>query len=71
MIKQREYALYHGEEFIDIGTIEYLAKLLNVKKRTIYFYSTPAYKKRVPDESKRYIVILLEDEEEEMEEDVL
>lgn len=69
MIKQREYALYHGDKFIDIGTIEYLANLLNVKKKTIYFYSTPTYLKRTKDYSNRYIVILL-DEEEEMEKNV-
>ena len=71
MIKKREYAIYHGEEFIDIGTIEELAIKLNVKPKTIYFYSTPTYKRRVPDENDRYIVILIEDDEEEMNEDVL
>lgn len=57
MIKKRIYALYKGDNFIDIGTTEYLAKLINVNKRTIYFYSTPSYFKRVPDENNRYIVI--------------
>lgn len=40
------YALYHGDTFIDLGTKEYLAYILNVKIRTIDFYMSPTYKKR-------------------------
>jgi hypothetical protein len=40
------YALYHGDKFIDIGSLEYLAKLIGVGKRTISFYMSPTYKKR-------------------------
>ena len=56
-MSKRIYALYKGDNFIDIGTLEYLANLLGVKRKTIYFYSTPTYLKRVPDENNRYIVI--------------
>lgn len=42
----KEYALYKDDEFIDLGTIERLAKRLNVKENTIRFYSYPAYQKR-------------------------
>ena len=34
----KEYALYHGDKFIAIGTIEYLAQLISVDVRTIRFY---------------------------------
>ena len=34
MIVNKIYALYHGDNFIDIGTREYLAKLLGVTKKT-------------------------------------
>lgn len=43
MAKKKEYALYKGDKFIDIGTLTYLAKLLNVDEKTIKYYSTPGY----------------------------
>ena len=62
MKKQKEYALYKGDKFIDLGTLEYLSKKLNVEKRTISFYSKPSYLKRSKGNS--YIVIKIEDDEE-------
>lgn len=65
---ETEYALYKGDEFIDLGTKEYLAKILNVTPRTIYYYSTPTYRKRVEDRKKdttqSYITIKIECEDE-------
>ncbi len=54
------YALYKGDKFIDLGTKEYLANLLQVKTKTIYFYSTPTYLKRTNYNS--YVVIKVESE---------
>lgn len=54
------YALYKGDTFIDIGTKEYLAKLLNVTKKTIGFYSTPTQIKRHKDNA--YIVVRIDEE---------
>ena len=42
----RIYALYKGDEFLEIGTKEFLAKLLGVKPETIKVYGTPSYLKR-------------------------
>lgn len=42
----KEYALYKGEECLAFGTIEEIAKQMGVKRKTIYFYTTPTYKKR-------------------------
>lgn len=53
------YALYHGDNILTIGTIKELAKYLNVKDRTIKFYSTPTYKKRAKD---GYLVIRIEED---------
>ena len=61
MTKKREYALYKGDKFIDIGTKEYLAKLLNVKNETIEFYASPTQLKRVKDNG--YVVVRIEDDE--------
>lgn len=56
MVKMNKiYALYHGDEFIDMGSKEHLAKILNVKVRTIEFYLSPTYKKRT--NYNGYIVI--------------
>ena len=60
---QKEYALYKGDQFIDLGTRKYLAELLGVTEQTIYFYSTPTYKKRGGENNNRYVVIEIEDDE--------
>ena len=60
MIKSKNvYALYHGDDFIDLGSKEYLANKLNVKIRTIDFYMTPAYKKRT--QCSGWVVIKIEE----------
>lgn len=66
MKKKREYALYKGDKFIDIGTLDYLANLINVKKKTIYFISTPSYHERLEKRKSNnaYIAVKLEDENE-------
>lgn len=56
----RDYALYKGDEFIDLGTKEYLASVLGVDKRTIDFYSYPVYQKRTG--GRGYVVFLIEDD---------
>lgn len=44
---KKEYALYKGENCLAIGTIKEIAEVMKVKYKTIYFYTTPTYKKRV------------------------
>lgn len=46
MRNEKEYALYRGDEFVDIGTLDELAKMLNISKKDICFFKTPSYKKR-------------------------
>lgn len=36
---KKEYALYKGEEFIDLGTAEELAKKMNTTVNTILWYA--------------------------------
>ncbi len=62
MSKIKEYALYKGDRFIDIGTKEYLANLLNVRKETIEFYASPTQLKRNKDNG--YVVIRIDDDHE-------
>lgn len=42
----QEYALYHGDEFVAIGTKKELAELEGVSMNTISFYATPCHLKR-------------------------
>jgi hypothetical protein len=62
MKKEKEYALYKGDTFVDLGTRKYLAELLGVTEKTIYFYTTPTYKKRGRENDNRYVVIKIEDD---------
>lgn len=60
MKKNKEYALYKGEECISIGTIYEIAKETNVKVETIRFYKTPTYKKRCKKGKNRRVLVELD-----------
>jgi hypothetical protein len=60
---EKIFALYKGDKFIDIGTKEYLANLLNVRKETIEFYASPTQLKRNKDNC--YVVVRIDDDERE------
>lgn len=59
------YALYKGDQFVDIGTPRELAKLLDVKLETIWFYMSKVYKERTNYEG--WVLVEVGDEEEENE----
>ena len=69
MSKEKIFALYKGEEFIDIGAAKELAKKRNVKPKFIRYLSTPSNKKRIANRknnnklSKALISVKLEDED--------
>ena len=54
----KEYALYRGDEFLKIGTLEELANYLKVERRTILFYASPTYLKRT--NGNGYVVVKLD-----------
>lgn len=54
------YAVYRGDQFIDIGTLEELATRLNKKSRTLYFYSTPTYHKRIKNSDKSLVLFKID-----------
>ncbi len=61
----KDYAIYKGDTFLFVGTREECAKYLGVNKKTISFYSTPAYRKRIEQRKKAdnaLITIKLESE---------
>lgn len=41
-----EYAMYKGDKFIDLGTIDCLAKKYHKKKESLRFLATPCAHKR-------------------------
>ena len=62
-VKMKHFAIYKGEEFLYEGTAKECAKYLNIKERTVYFISYPAYKKRIKNHKKAKIAILIDEED--------
>lgn len=57
MKTKKEYALYKGDDFITMGTIQEIADKLNLSFKTIYYYTTPLYKRRCKNSYKRLMMI--------------
>ena len=58
-----EYALYSGDEFIAIGTIEEIAERMGVKPDTVRWYTTPtAERRRSRHERKKWEIVRLDEE---------
>ena len=62
MNKMRDYALYKGDKFIDVGTLKELAQRQGIKYKSIIFYGSPTYQRRTG--GRGWIVVKLEDDEE-------
>lgn len=58
------YAVYKGDTFLCQGTKEECARYLDVKPNTIYFMSTPTYKRRRKNSINYLIVIKVEEGDE-------
>lgn len=60
----KEYAVYKGEELLVMGTINQCASFLKVQPRTIKFYTTPAYHRRVEKRKnpKNYMAVVALDD---------
>ena len=56
----KAYALYKGEECLGIGTLEELAEQLKISRKTMVFYATPTYKKRVKKGINRRVLVRVE-----------
>lgn len=46
VMKIVNYAIYKGDDFLFMGTKKECSDYLNVKESTIFYYTTPTYKKR-------------------------
>lgn len=60
-MRKKEYALYKGDEFIDIGTVEELAEKLNTTVKTIRWYAGSRKWRDKNGRKNRIIIIPIED----------
>jgi hypothetical protein len=65
--KQNVYAVYKGDEFLDLGTAEELAERMGIKPFTIRFMTYPSYQKQIEKRKQSYrkghmIVIKIEED---------
>lgn len=64
MQMRKIFAVYRGDEFIDVGTREELASRLNLMLPTLMFKATPTYHRRTTYErSMRMYLICKEPED--------
>lgn len=64
-MNNREYALYKGDQFIMIGTLQNIADELNVTRRGLYYYLSPFYAKKLANmksTSKAIVIVDAEDD---------
>lgn len=54
-----EYALYKGENLLSMGSIYKIAKDMNVDIRTIQYYKTEAYKRKLKNRTRKNHRILV------------
>lgn len=50
----KEWAVYQGDNFLFFGKTREVAERLGVSQNTVYFYSTPAYQRRLDKTPERY-----------------
>ena len=55
------YAIYKGDEFLDVGTIPELAERFNVSINTVVFWTSKKYHQRIGENAKK--AYKLEDKE--------
>lgn len=62
MESKKIYSLYKGEKELAFGTIKEIANKMNVGIKTIRFYNTPTYAKRVKKGKNRRVLICTDEE---------
>ena len=62
-MRRSTFAVYRGDEFVDVGTAEEIAKRLGCKADTIRFYAAPSYQARLKEGSKSLIAVRIEEDE--------
>ncbi|WP_419893255.1 hypothetical protein [Oceanobacillus kimchii] len=49
---KQEFAIYKGDKFLFMDTLENCAKRLGIDESTVYFYSSPIYAERGNEENR-------------------
>lgn len=62
MKHRSEYAVYRGDQFIDLGTIDYLSEKLGISKKVLWWYAG-SKRYRAKEHNRGLIVIKIEEEE--------
>lgn len=61
--KYRAYAVYRGDEFLLVGTCAEIARYLDTQIKNVYWYTSPAHRRRAEkrDYKKRLIFVDVEE----------
>lgn len=62
MSREKCYAIYKGDKFIDLGTATELSNKLGIKVNSLKFHARPVYRRRVKNYDKAMIVIKIEED---------
>ena len=56
------YAIYKGDDFVDLGTLEELSKNIGILKKTLQFMKSPSYKKRMKKYDRFMMIYKIEED---------
>lgn len=62
-MRVKEYALYRGDEFVDVGTLREMSERLGKNPDTLRFYGSPAHMRRSAQGGEHYELFPLEEDE--------
>lgn len=54
------YAVYKGDKFLDLGTVDYLSEKFKVKKETVWYWNSPSNKRKM--KKNRKVAIKIEED---------
>lgn len=54
-LKQKWYAMYRGDTFVDLGTADYLAEKYHKRKESLVYLSRPTVHRRAKKGGKRLL----------------
>lgn len=57
-MKRKVYALYKGEDLVEMGTAKHIAEVLGITESSVLFYQSPSYRKRTSEERGKRLIRL-------------
>ena len=61
--KPNVFALYRGDTFVDVGTLDELAARTGIKKDSLRFYATSVHRRRMKNPDKCLVCVRLEEDD--------